>query len=157
MLRRVYSLMFTAVFLRFIYLVIIIILTVAGLLLLPVGLLSLWQAGAALSCSMWASHCSGFSCCRAQALGARVSGVAVRGLTGSRALAQQLGCTGFLAPWQARSSWTRDGNSGLFFFFFLFFFFIGVAFVIHWNESAMGLHVFPIPIPPPTSLSTWSL
>ena len=25
---------------------------------------------------------------------------------------------------------------------------------IHWHESAMELHVFPIPIPPPTSLST---
>ena len=36
------------------------------------------------------------------------------------------------------------------FFFFLFV----VGFVIHWNETAMGLHVFPIPIPPPTSLST---
>ena len=23
-------------------------------------------------------------------------------------------------------------------------------FVIHWNETAMGLHVFPILIPPPT-------
>ena len=32
-----------------------------------------------------------------------------------------------------------------------------VHFVIHWNETAMGLHVFPIPIPPPTSLSTRSL
>ena len=30
-------------------------------------------------------------------------------------------------------------------------------FVIQWNERAMGLHVFPIPIPPPTSLSTRSL
>ena len=29
-----------------------------------------------------------------------------------------------------------------------------MGFVIHWNESAMDLHVFPIPIPPPTSLST---
>ena len=38
-----------------------------------------------------------------------------------------------------------------------FFFYIVVDFVIHWNESAMGLHVFPIPIPPPTSLSTRSL
>ena len=28
---------------------------------------------------------------------------------------------------------------------------------MHWNELAMGLHVFPIPIPPPTSLSTRSL
>ena len=32
-----------------------------------------------------------------------------------------------------------------------------VDFVIHWNETAMDLHVFPIPIPPPTSLSTRSL
>ena len=38
-----------------------------------------------------------------------------------------------------------------------FFFFIVVDFAIHWNETAMGLHVFPIPIPPPTSLSTQSL
>ena len=30
-------------------------------------------------------------------------------------------------------------------------------FVIHWNETALGLHVFPIPIPPPNSLSTRSL
>ena len=40
---------------------------------------------------------------------------------------------------------------------FLFCFFFVVDFVIHWNETAMGLHVFPIPIPPPTSLSTRSL
>ena len=31
------------------------------------------------------------------------------------------------------------------------------GFVIHRNESAIDLHVFPIPIPPPTSLSTRSL
>ena len=37
------------------------------------------------------------------------------------------------------------------------FFLCVVNFVIHWNETAMGLHVFPIPIPPPTSLSTRSL
>ena len=29
-----------------------------------------------------------------------------------------------------------------------------MVFVIHWHESAMDLHVFPIPIPTPTSLST---
>ena len=46
----------------------------------------------------------------------------------------------------------------LFFYFFLFFiFYIVVDFVIHWNETAMGLHVFPIPIPPPISLSSRSL
>ena len=43
------------------------------------------------------------------------------------------------------------------FHFSFLFFFIVVGFVIHWNETAMGLHVFPIPIPPPTSLSARSL
>ena len=32
-----------------------------------------------------------------------------------------------------------------------------MVFAIHRHESAMDLHVFPIPIPPPTSLSTQSL
>ena len=32
-----------------------------------------------------------------------------------------------------------------------------MVFVIHWHESAMDLRVFPIPMPPPTSLSTRSL
>ena len=32
-----------------------------------------------------------------------------------------------------------------------------MVFAIHWHESAMDLHVFPIPIPPPTALSTQSL
>ena len=34
---------------------------------------------------------------------------------------------------------------------------IVVGFVIHWHDSAMDIHVFPIPIPPPTSVSTRSL
>ena len=42
-------------------------------------------------------------------------------------------------------------------FFNYYYFFIVVDFVIHRNETAMGLHVFPILIPPPTSLSTRSL
>ena len=50
----------------------------------------------------------------------------------------------------------------LFIFFFHLFLLVGgqpfhniaVGFVIHGHESAMELHVFPIPIPPPTSLST---
>ena len=32
-----------------------------------------------------------------------------------------------------------------------------MVFVIHWHESALDIHVLPILIPPPTSLSTWSL
>ena len=39
--------------------------------------LSLWQVGAPLCCNVWASFCSGFSCCRAQASGVRAS-VALR-------------------------------------------------------------------------------
>ena len=38
---------------------------------------------------------------------------------------------------------------------YIYFLFV-VNFVIHWNETAMGLHVFPIQISPPTSLSTRS-
>ena len=40
----------------------------------------------------------------------------------------------------------------LFFCCFYFFFFIVVGFVIHWNESAMDLHVFPSrsPLLPPS-------
>ena len=45
----------------------------------------------------------------------------------------------------------------VFFKIIIIIFFIVVGFVIHWNETAMGLHVFPILIPPPTSLSTRSL
>ena len=36
--------------------------------LLHMGFLQLHQVGAALPCSVWASHCGGFSCCGAQAL-----------------------------------------------------------------------------------------
>ena len=41
-------------------------------------------------------------------------------------------------------------------FLFLFFLFV-VSSVIHWSEKALGSHVFPIPIPPRTSLPTRSL
>ena len=46
------------------------------------------QAGATLCCGAWASHCGGFSCCGARALGMRALVVAAHGLSscGSRAL-----------------------------------------------------------------------
>ena len=40
-----------------------------GSLLLCTGFLQLWRAGATLCCGAQASHCSGFSCCTAWALG----------------------------------------------------------------------------------------
>ena len=50
-----------------------------------------------------------------------------------------------------------------FFFFFNLFLLVGgqllynivVVFVIHWLESAMDLHIFPIPIPPPCILLSY--
>ena len=70
-----------------------------GSSLLCTGFLQLRRAGATLRCGAWASHCGGFSCCgaRAQQLW----------LMDSRAQAQQLRCTGLVAPRQVGSSPTR--------------------------------------------------
>ena len=43
------------------------------------------RVGATLRCGVWASHCGGFSCCGAQALGARASVVVAQGLSCSAA------------------------------------------------------------------------
>ena len=51
-------------------------------------------------CHAWASHCDGFSCCRAQALG-HVS------LSSCGPWAQKLWHTGLVAPWHAGSSQIR--------------------------------------------------
>ena len=51
----------------------------------------------------------------------------------------------------ASVSHTHPATPSFCFFFFswrLLLYNIVVVFVIHWQESAMGLHVFPIPIPP---------
>ena len=45
------------------------------------GFLWLWRVGAALHCSAWSSHCGGFSCCRARALGTQASVVVVHRLS----------------------------------------------------------------------------
>ena len=70
------------------------------------------------------------------------------------------------ALWYQLGSHQKNRNYSRHFFFFLkfifyffffsdsFFFFFVVNFVIHWNETSLSLHVFPIPIPPPTSLPT---
>ena len=60
-----------------------------GSSLLRAGFLKLRRAGATLRCGAWASHCGGFSCCGAQALGARASVVVARRLR-ARALERRL-------------------------------------------------------------------
>ena len=54
------------------------------------------KRGATLHCSVWASHCSGFSCCGARALVARASVVLAHGLSscGSQALECRLSSCG---------------------------------------------------------------
>ena len=78
--------------------------------LLRTGFLQLRRAGATLHCGAWASHCGGFSCCRAQALGARASVVAACGLSscGTRALERRLSSCG---PWPQlfRGMWDLPG------------------------------------------------
>ena len=49
----------------------------------------------------------------------------------------------------------QDLRTGRFFFYFFFYYCSG--FCHTWKWISHGLHVFPIPIPPPTSLSTRSL
>ena len=63
-----------------------------GSSLLHDGFLQLRQAGATLCCGAQASHCRGFSCCRARALGMRASVVVARGLSscGLQALEHRL-------------------------------------------------------------------
>ena len=60
--------------------------------LLHTGFLWLKRVGATLRCGAQASHCSGFSCCRAWALGTRASVVMAHGLSscGLRALERRL-------------------------------------------------------------------
>ena len=60
------------------------------------GFLQLRRAGATLRCGARASHCGGFSCCGAWALGMWASGVVALGLSscGSWALEHRLGSCG---------------------------------------------------------------
>ena len=79
----------------------------AALVFVAVRRLSLVAlAGATLPCGAQASHSSGFSCCRAWALGAWASVVVARGLSscGSRALESRLGSCGARAL-LLRSMW----------------------------------------------------
>ena len=76
-----------------------------GSLLLHVGFLQLWGAGATLPFGAQASHWGGFSWCR---VGLQACMLQQLWLMGSRVQAQQLWHTGLLAPWHVGSSRTRD-------------------------------------------------
>ena len=70
--------------------------------LLVQGLFSSYgEWGLLSSCSAQTSHHSGFSCCKARALGCE-------GLSSWSTRAQQLWRTGLVAPWQVRPSQIRD-------------------------------------------------
>ena len=86
------------------------ILAVLGLCCCTRVFSKLRREGATLCCSAQASNCSGFSCCRAQALGARASVVVVRGLCscGSRGPEHRLSNCGAWAPF-LRSMWDLTG------------------------------------------------
>ena len=60
------------------------------------GLSLVVARGATLFCGAWASHCGGFSCCGARALGTWASVVVAQGLSscGSRALERRLSSCG---------------------------------------------------------------
>ena len=71
-----------------------------------------------------------------------------------------------LTKWNSHSSMIVLPFSIFFIFHFFPFIFISwrlitlqyvVVFAIHWHESAMDLHIFPIPIPSPASLPIPSL
>ena len=72
--------------------------------LLCVGFL-LWRVGATLCCDVWASHGHGFSCCKAQVLGARATVVVAYGLHYSMACGIFLDQGSNLCPlhWQVNS------------------------------------------------------
>ena len=59
--------------LKFLFYFYLFIFSCIGSSLLHAGFLQLQQVGATLCCGAWASHCGGFSCCGARALGARAS------------------------------------------------------------------------------------
>ena len=84
---------FFCLFYSFIYLFIF---GCIGSSLLREGFLSLWRAGATLRCGARASHCGGFSSCRARALGTWALVVAACGLSscGSPALESRLSSCG---------------------------------------------------------------
>ena len=83
-------------FILLFYFMYLLFLDVLGLCCCARAFLWLQRVGATLRCGLWASHCSGFSCCRAWALGTQASVVVAHGLSscGSWALEHRLSSCG---------------------------------------------------------------
>ena len=82
-------------------------------LLLCVGFLYLRSAGASLCCSVWSSHCSGSSCCGAQALGHMGFNSCTWGYSSYSLWAPEYGLSScgtqvIVVLWHVGSSWSRD-------------------------------------------------
>ena len=103
------NLQFT-VFLLILFFKILFIFGCVGSLLPHTGFLQLRRVGATLRCGAQASHCGGFSCCGARALGVRASVVVAHGLCscGLRALERRLSSCGARAQ-LLRGMWDLSG------------------------------------------------
>ena len=86
---------FSLFFIFKIYLFIYLFLAVLGLRCCVRAFSSCGERGATLRCGAWASHCGGFSCCGARALGVWTSVVAAHGLysASSVVVAHGLSCS----------------------------------------------------------------
>ena len=100
--------------------------------------------GATLPCGARASHCGGFSCCGARALGARASVVVAHGLSscGSQALERRLSSCGvwvslLCGMWDLPGPGLRPVSPALAggFFFILFYFFYWSIIALQWCVS----------------------
>ena len=80
-----FSLIWSYLFYFIFNLFILFIFGCVGSSLLCVGFLQLWRARVTLHCGARASHCDGFSCCGARALGTQASVVVAHGLSCSAA------------------------------------------------------------------------
>ena len=105
------------------YLLFILFLVALGLCFCVLAFSSCGEWGLLSSSGVQASHCGGFSCCKH---GLQAHRLQQFQLMGSRVWAQQLGCTGLVAPRYVGSSSTRDGNCVPC---------IGRLICNHWNTS----------------------
>ena len=100
-----FQMLFFFFFFFLLYYFIYLFLAVLGLCCMQ-AFFQLRRAGAALHCGAWASHCGGFSC-GARALVTEALVVVALRLSSCGLQAQQLWCTGFVAPKYVGSSRTR--------------------------------------------------